>query len=89
MSKENGLRDTLTIMNVTTTSGLRSAFETSLSGMQKAVSKMDGAAQKMADGDVSPDQVVELTQAAILAKANALTERTADQLYGSMLNTVA
>jgi hypothetical protein len=89
MSKDNHLRDTYRIMNVTTASSLRSAFETSLAGMQKAEKKMDKAASNIANGDIDADQVVNLSQAAIEAKANALTVRSADETYGSLLKALA
>ncbi len=89
MSVDSDLRDNGCIMNVTTNSSLVSAFETSLGGFKKAAGTMDKAAQNIASGDVDPEQLVSLSQAEILAKANALAMRTADQLYGSMLNTVA
>jgi|GEM_PF-6503637 len=89
MSKDNGLRDTRCIMNVTTSSSLRSAFQTSLGGVQNAVKTMNKAAKNIADGDVDADQVVTLSQAAILAKANALAARSEDETYGSLLKTLA
>lgn len=89
MWKDNGLRDTWRTMNVTTPSSLRSAFQTSLGGFQKAVKTMNKAANNIADGDVDPDQVVTLSQAAILAKANALAARSEDEIYGSLLKTLA
>lgn len=89
MSKDNHLRDTLATMNVTTASSLRSAFETSLAGMQKAEKKMNKAAANIADGDIDADQVVNLSEAAIEAKANALTVRSADETYSSLLKALA
>jgi hypothetical protein len=89
MSKDSCLRDTFAKMNVTTASSLRSAFETSLAGMQKAEKKMNKAAANIADGDIDADQVVTLSQAAIEAKANALTVRSADETYGALLRTLA
>ena len=89
MSKATRLRDTFAIMNVTTASSLRSAFETSLTGIQRAETKMNKAATNIANGDIDADQVVTLSQAAIEAKANALTVRSADETYGALLRTLA
>jgi hypothetical protein len=89
MLKDSCLRDTFAKMNVTTASSLRSAFETSLAGMQKAEKKINKAAANISDGDIDADQVVTLSQAAIEAKANALTVRSADETYGALLRTLA
>jgi hypothetical protein len=60
-----------------------------LQGIRRGVAEMNDAAQKIAEGDVSPDNFVALIQAEIMIKANRVTAETASELVGSLLNRKA
>ena len=64
-------------------------FAAPLEGMRRGVSQANTAAAGIAQGDVSPENMVGLIEAKIQVKASAAAARTADQLIGTLLDTVA
>jgi len=55
-------------------------------GMKRGLEEAAGAAQKIAEGDISPDNFTALLQAGIEIKANRTVAVTADKLIGSLLD---
>ena len=51
--------------------------------------QMAAAAENMANGDISPENVVQQIQAEVLVKANVVAARTADEILGSLIDTLA
>jgi hypothetical protein len=60
-----------------------------MDGVRQGMADAAAAAGDLAEGDLSPDNVVAMIQAEMLVKANAISVRTADQLIGSLLDTLA
>ncbi len=60
-----------------------------LQGMQRGMQQLNTAAARVAEGDVSPENVVQQIQAEVMVTANAVTARTVDQILGSLLDTLA
>ncbi|HTZ21961.1 MAG TPA: hypothetical protein VMC06_13840 [Opitutaceae bacterium] len=58
-------------------------------GVRRGVSQANGIAASIAQGDVSPENMVGLVEAGIQVKASAAVERAADQTIGTLLDTVA
>ena len=58
-------------------------------GMSRGVSQANAAAAGIAQGDVSPENMVGLVEAGIQVKASAAAERAADQTIGTLLDAVA
>lgn len=55
-------------------------------GMARATRQFNEASEEMAKGIVTPEAAAEQIEATVLAKANAVAMRTADQLIGSVLD---
>lgn len=55
-------------------------------GMRRGAAKAAQAGNGLAKGEDLPGNMVELIEAAVLVKANAIAARTADELIGSILN---
>jgi hypothetical protein len=68
-------------------SNASSLFSNPLEGMQRGFKQAADASAKIADGDVSPENMVSMIQAEVLVKANAVVARTADKLLGAFLDT--
>jgi hypothetical protein len=64
-------------------------FNAPLQGMKRGVNEANGAAQKIAEGEISPDNFTALIQAGIEIKANRTVAVTADEMIGSLLNRKA
>lgn len=60
-----------------------------LQGIQRGMEQLNTAAGRVAEGDVSPENVVQQIQAEVMVKANAMTARTVDTILGSLLDTLA
>lgn len=58
-------------------------------GIRAAIDQANAAGEKIADGDLDPDNMIDLLEAQILVKANAATLRTSDDILGSLINTKA
>ena len=64
-------------------------FFSPLEGMRRGISEANAAAAGIAQGDVSPENMVGLMEGQIQVKASAAVERAADQTLGSLLDAVA
>ena len=60
-----------------------------LQAIQRGMEQLNTAAGRVAEGDVSPENVVQQIQAEVMVKANAMTARTVDTILGSLLDTLA
>lgn len=58
-------------------------------GIERGMRQMAAAAENMANGDISPENVVQQIQAEVLVKANVVAARTADEILGSLIDTLA
>jgi hypothetical protein len=57
--------------------------------MKRGLNEANGAAQKIAEGAITPDNFTALIQAGIEIKANRVVAVTADEAIGSLLNRKA
>ncbi|MFT3868355.1 MAG: hypothetical protein QM715_07645 [Nibricoccus sp.] len=64
-------------------------FDAPAQGIKRSVSEANGAAQKIAEGEITPDNFTALIQAGIELKANRAVAVTADEMIGSLLNRKA
>jgi hypothetical protein len=64
-------------------------FDAPAQGMKRGLSEANGAAQKIAEGEISPDNFTALIQAGISIKANRAVAVTADEMIGTLLNRKA
>ena len=64
-------------------------FEAPKQGMQRAFAKAADSAGRIANGEVTPDNMVGLLEAEELAKANAAVLRTADDMIGWLFDEKA
>jgi len=64
-------------------------FFSPLEGMRRGISEANAAAAGIAQGDVSPENMVGLMEGQIQVKASAAAARTADQTVGTLLNALA
>jgi hypothetical protein len=65
------------------------AFISSNQGIKRSLNEAGGAAQKIAEGDLSPNNFTSLMQAGIELKANRAVAITADQMVGTLLDRKA
>ncbi|MBK9990417.1 MAG: flagellar hook protein FlgE [Verrucomicrobia bacterium] len=66
-----------------------SLFSAPVQGIKRGMNEAGAAAQKIAEGDVSPDNFTALIQAGIEIKANRAVAITADEMVGTLLNRKA
>ncbi len=64
-------------------------FAAPLQGIQRGMAQAGEAVQKIASGDLSPENIVQQMQAEVLVKANATALRTADEILGALLDEKA
>lgn len=64
-------------------------FEAPKQGMQRAFAQAGEAAARIADGEVTPDNMVGLLEAETLVAANAAVLRTADDMIGWLFDEKA
>ena len=64
-------------------------FAAPLEGMRRGAARLNATAENIARGEVTPENAAGLIQAGILAKANAVAVRTADEILGTLLDTTA
>lgn len=64
-------------------------FDAPAQGMKRSIGEANGAAQKIAEGEVTPDNFTALIQAGIELKANRAVAVTADEMIGTLLNRKA
>jgi len=64
-------------------------FQTPLQGMQRAVGQLNDAADRISQGEITPENMVSTMEANILFKANAQVVRTQDEMLGTLFNKKA
>ena len=64
-------------------------FEAPRQGMQRAFSQAADSAERIADGEITPDNMVGLLESEALARANAAVLRTADDMIGWLFDEKA
>jgi hypothetical protein len=64
-------------------------FAAPLEGMRRGIAQANKAAENLASGDISPENVVMQIQAEVLVKANAVAARTAADLLGAIIDLKA
>ena len=64
-------------------------FNAPAQGIKRGMDEAGTAAQKIAEGDLSPNNFTALIQAGIAIKANRTVAVTADEMIGSLLNRKA
>ena len=57
-----------------------------MEGMRKGLRQAEEAAERIADGDISPENVVAQMEGMRMVQANAASARTAQAIVGSLLN---
>ena len=72
-----------------TSNSTSNLYAAPLSGIERGVKKMDEAGEKIAGGDLSPTTMGADVEASHFVQANAVALRTADQMVGTLINTVA
>jgi hypothetical protein len=70
-------------------SGPDNLFAAPLEGIRRGVAQAGDAAVKIAQWDVSPENMIAQLQGEVLVKANAAVLRTADEIFGALLDTKA
>lgn len=75
-------------MNVITpASGVNPLFASAQAGIERAFKQANGAARQIASGAIEVEPILDLSEAAIMVKLNAVTLRTADEMVGTLLDT--
>ncbi|MBC2607675.1 flagellar basal body rod C-terminal domain-containing protein [Pelagicoccus albus] len=74
----------MAIQAVTTSQS--TAFEKAKEGMDRGSRKLNNAAAKIASGDISPNNIVELACAETMYSANAKVIHTEDEMLGTLLD---
>jgi hypothetical protein len=69
--------------------GRMDLFAAPLEGMRRGAAQAGQAAQNIAAGDLSPENVVAQIQAETLVKANAIAAKTAAGILGSIIDLKA
>jgi hypothetical protein len=64
-------------------------FTAPAQGIKRGVDEANGAAQKIAEGAITPDNFTALIQAGIEIKANRTVAVTADEMIGSLFDRKA
>ena len=64
-------------------------FTAPAQGIKRGVEEANGAAQKIAEGAITPDNFTALIQAGIEIKANRTVAVTADEMIGSLFDRKA
>lgn len=64
-------------------------FTAPTQGIKRGMNEASAAAQKIAEGDLSPNNFTTLIQAGIAIKANRTVAVTADEMIGTLLNRKA
>lgn len=60
-----------------------------LYGLNRAFDQADGAARRIAGGEVEPEPITDLMAAETAVKANAAVVRAADEMDGHLLDILA
>lgn len=61
-------------------------YNAPMRGINRAVEQINKAGQKIAEGDVSADNMVDMISSEKLMKASTVALRTQDEVIGSLLN---
>lgn len=77
------------MISPTRTSPSADLFTAPLEGMRKGAQQMEEVSERVADGDVSAENIAGQMQAEMLFKANAVSLRMAGEVIGSVLNEKA
>jgi len=64
-------------------------FQAPLQGMQQAMKDFNQAAERISEGEITPENMVATMEAKILFKANAQVVRTQDEMLGTLFNAKA
>ncbi len=64
-------------------------FQAPLQGMQRAVGQLNEVADKISQGEITPENMVSTMEANILFKANAQVVRAQDEMLGTLFNKKA
>ena len=64
-------------------------FTAPVQGIKRGIDEANNAAQKIAEGAITPDNFTALIQAGIEIKANRTVAITADEMIGSLFNRKA
>jgi len=64
-------------------------FTAPVQGIKRGMDEANGAAQKIAEGAITPDNFTALIQAGIEIKANRAVAVTANEMIGTLLNRKA
>ena len=80
----------MVMINPTGSSSASSYFYTApVSGMRRAEQQANTAAESIASGDLSAENMVSLNESKIMMKANAATLKAADSMMGTLLDEKA
>ncbi|MCB9948987.1 MAG: flagellar hook protein FlgE [Rhodospirillaceae bacterium] len=71
------------------TGSIDSVFGHALTGMNRAFDQADGAARRIAGGNVEAEPVIDLLSAKTAVQANAAVVRTADRMQDRLLDILA
>ena len=66
-----------------------SLFTSPVQGIRRGLEEANGAAQKIAEGAITPDNFTALIQASIAIKANRAVAVTADEMVGTLFDRTA
>lgn len=72
-----------------TSSQFGSLFNSATTGIQRAETQANTAANDIAHGNIDAQSMVSLDEAEIEVKANAASIRTGDEMWGALLNVKA
>lgn len=61
-------------------------FGSAMKGMTRSVEQFNKAAGKIASGDLSPENMVDMMQSEKMVKASTVALRTQDEVIGTLLN---
>ena len=64
-------------------------FAAPVDGIRRAITQAGAASEKLADGEITPENMVALLEAKALVKANAASIRTADEIRRTLLDETA
>jgi hypothetical protein len=70
-------------------SGMPDLFAAPRQGIQRGFEQLGAASQQIAQGEITPDNAVQLIQAEMLVKANTVAARTAGEILGTLIDTLA
>ncbi len=74
---------------ITPTSSVNNLFDMPAQGIKRSLGEANNAAQRIAQGDISPDSFSALMQAGVSLKANRAAAITADEMIGTLINRKA